>query len=91
MDYEKQLNRILPIPEATVRVTWNDEKIRVEAEKWCKPFCCAVQRCLGRKGAIKTEEEKKRCDMAPAQLERCVNDISDHLKGIIEKKKASAK
>jgi|688.fasta_scaffold1868362_1 hypothetical protein len=81
--YDKTLARILPIPPEAVNKKWDSERVRVEAEKWCKPFCCKVQRCL----EIDYKKNKQaQCDEAMLYLDRCVKDISAHIQQVISNK-----
>lgn len=84
MDYEKKLQKILPVPPQAVGSNWDEETIRVEAEKWCKPFACTVQSCLSIK--IRTEEQKERCKEAPENFKRCINDVSEHIRETMRNK-----
>ena len=81
--YDKTIARILPIPPDAVNKKWDPERIRVEAEKWCKPFCCKVQRCLE---VDYKKNKQSQCDEAMYYLDRCVKDISQHIREVIANK-----
>lgn len=82
--YEKTLSRILPIPPDAVSAKWDNERIRTEAEMWCKPFACAIQGCS--EPRVRTDSEKFRCQEAPKYLQMCVNHIIHHIEDIIVNK-----
>ena len=85
MDYfEKTIGRILPIPSEIYSGKMNSEDIRVEAEKWCKPFACTVQGCS--EPRTRNEEEKKKCLEAPGYYMKCVVRISEHIGEIVKSK-----
>ena len=85
MEYERLIQRILPIPDAVVRAAWTKDDIIDEAERRCKPFCCIVQGCL--KPKIRNEAEKARCAQAPDNLSRCIAQVAAHMEEIQERKR----
>lgn len=82
--YEKTISRILPIPSEIISGKMTKEDVRVEAEKWCKPFACAVQGCS--EPRVRTEEEKMKCLEAPGYYMKCVKRISEHIEEIVKSK-----
>ena len=87
MEYDRLIQRILPIPDAAVRVAWTQEEVTDEAERRCKPFCCVVQGCLEPK--IRNEAQKARCAQAPMNLSRCIAEVSAHMQEIQERKRTA--
>mmetsp|Transcript_12246 Transcript_12246/g.23243 ORF Transcript_12246/g.23243 Transcript_12246/m.23243 type:complete len:89 (+) Transcript_12246:1480-1746(+) len=82
--YDRKLERMLPYPEQHVGPNWTDLKIRLEAEKWCKPFTCPVQRCLSR--ASKVPEDVAKCELNWTRMERCFEDVAKHIKQLRDAK-----
>ena len=83
--YEKTMKRILPLPLDAVSIHFDKEKIRTEAEIWCKPFACTVQGCS--EPRIRNDTEKLRCQEAPAFLHKCIQTMSLHLEELIDQKR----
>ena len=75
-----KVQRILPIPAQTVRKAWTSEQVRVEAEKWCKPFCCRMAACM--EVRKRTEQEQYECSFAQQNLQNCVDIIGAEIKAI---------
>ena len=79
--FEARLNRILPLEPRAFSKNLSDEDVRVEAEKMCKPFCCIVQGCLVPR--TRSPEQEQICYFASADLQMCVNRISEEIIKII--------
>jgi hypothetical protein len=75
--YAQKLAKMLPYPSQVVGANWTDIKVRLEAEKWCKPFVCPVQRCLSRMS--KVPEDVAKCELANTRMERCFVDVQAHI------------
>jgi hypothetical protein len=85
MDYfDKTMARILPLHPDSVHARMDKETIRIESEKWCKPFACRVQSCLSPK--IRSEDQKKSCLLAPAHFKKCIDIVSQHMEELIKNK-----
>jgi len=78
--FQAKIQRILPIPAQTVRKAWNSEEVRVQAEKWCKPFCCRMAGCMELRK--RTEQEQYECSFAQQDLQRCVDFMAEEIKTI---------
>ena len=78
------MSRILPIHPDSISSKMDDERLRVEAEKWCKPFACRIQGCS--EPRIRTDEEKFKCAEAPKYLEMCVTRVVQNMKDILNQK-----
>ena len=83
--YEKTMKRILPLHPAAVNLNMDKEKLRTEAEIWCKPFACAISGCS--EPRPRNDEEKARCLQAPMYLKKCVSTVLDHMDEILDKKR----
>lgn len=83
--YDRKLEKMLPYPEQLVGAAWSDLKVTTEAEKWCKPFICPVQRCQSR--ASKDPEDRAKCDIAWRRMERCIDDVTKHISQLRESKR----
>lgn len=85
LNYEKTINRIIPLHPDAVNKNWDDETIQHEAEQWCKPFFVVVHKCLDPK--IRNPEQIEQCKLAPKHIEMCVKDVTADILRIAQAKK----
>ena len=85
LNYEKTIQRIIPLHPDAINHKWGEETIKFEAEKWCKPFFVIYHRCLDIR--IRPPEQIEQCKLAPVLLERCVKDVTVDINRIIQQKK----
>ena len=78
--FEAKIQRILPIPPQTVKSSWSPEDVRIEAEKWCKPFCCRMAGCMSLRK--RSEQEQYECSFAQQELQECVHRMEEEIRGI---------